>query len=373
MTDIIGIDASRAVRVQRSGTENYSVQIIEALRKVAPNAHLRLYYPATGVPACLPPTDDRTEHVIIPGERLWTHLHLASELHRQPPDVLFVPAHVIPIKHPRSVVTIHDLGYLHYPGDHPVRQRAMLSLTTRWNVHHARQIIVPSQFTADDLKRRFPGTSHKITVVLHGASSHFRPAASGSITRIKSSIGIQGDYVVAVGTIQPRKDYPTLARAVARHNVTHSSDPLFLVIVGRPGWMFKQVMSELEPLRQRARLRILTDASDHDLVSLYSGATALVQPSRFEGFGMPVLEAMACGAPVICANNSSLPEVVGEAGLLFPTGDVAALATLLGTIRTDRELQASLSAMGARRASQSCWETAAEKTLGAIELAMEIY
>lgn len=97
MTDVIGIDASRAVRVQRSGTENYSVQIIEALRKVAPNAHLRLYYPATGDPACLPPTDERTEHVIIPGERLWTHLHLVSELRRQPPDVHFVPAHVIPI------------------------------------------------------------------------------------------------------------------------------------------------------------------------------------------------------------------------------------------------------------------------------------
>lgn len=269
-------------------------------------------------------------------------------------------------------MTVHDLGYLHYPGDHPLRQRAMLSLTTRWNIQHARQIIVPSQFTATDLSRRFPGTNHKITVVPHGVSIRFRPSAPGLITRIKSGIGIQGDYVVAVGTIQPRKDYPTLADAVARHNDTHSSDPLSLVIVGRPGWMSKQVMSELEPLRQRARLCILSDATDQDIVSLYSGATALVQPSRFEGFGMPVLEAMACGAPVICANNSSLPEVVGEAGLLFPTGDVAALATLLGTIRTDRKLQASLSATGARRASQSCWETAAEKTLGAIELAMEI-
>lgn len=366
----IGIDASRAVSNRRTGTENYSLHLIRALCDLDRDQVIRLYYRAGSDGSRLPPASPDVDHREVRGGRLWTHIHLARALRRSPVDLLFVPAHVIPIVHPPSVVTIHDLGYLDRADDHPARQRLMLDATTRWNLRAARRVIVPSAFTASDIAARFPRVESKIDVVPHGVSADFGPRSAESIGDTLNRLGVKAPYVLSVGTIQPRKDYPTLAEAVAIHNRYSADIPLHLVVVGRPGWLVERVLDHVEPFREAARLSILTTVEDADLPALYSGAFAYVQSSRFEGFGMPILEAMACGAPVICADSSSLPEVAGAAGMLFETGNAQDLADRLSLLRRRPDTRVTLARRGIDRAKRFNWSRAADATLDVLERAM---
>ncbi|HYH11218.1 MAG TPA: glycosyltransferase family 1 protein [Thermomicrobiales bacterium] len=370
MSTVIGIDASRAISPQRTGTENYSLHLIRALSELDHDYRLRLYYPGGGDPDALPAAHDRLEHRPVSGSRLWTHTSLARELRRDPVDLLFVPAHVIPLYHPPSVVTVHDLGYRHRPADHPARQRLMLGVATRWNVRAARRIIVPSRFTANDLVVHHPEAEPRVDVVRHGVDQAFRPATQTAIDDTLGRHSVAAPYALSVGTIQPRKDYTTLVEAVARYNQRQPDDPLNLVIAGRRGWLVERVLDEIEPFRAAARLTILTDVEDTELPALYSGALAYVQPSRFEGFGMPVLEAMACGAPVVFADATALPEVAGEAGLAFPTGNAAELADRLQVLIGDPNLRLQLSRRGIERAKRLTWHRSASATLAVLERAM---
>ena len=370
MTPVIGIDASRAVLSRRTGTENYSLHIIRALCAIDDRPALRLYYPDGMDGSCLPNASSTVEHRPVPGRRFWTHIHLAGELRHNPVDLLFIPAHVLPITRPAAVVTVHDLGYRHVPADHPPKQKLMLDLTTRWNLRNARRIIAPSQFTADDITSHYPALQSRIDVIPHGVSDAFRPAKSADIERVRERHGIRGRYVLAVGTIQPRKNYPILAEAAAIHNRKAPDAALSLVIVGRPGWKVDEVRAAVRPFAGRARLTILENVEDHELPALYSGAVATVQPSRFEGFGMPILESMACGTPVIHAGNSSMPEVAGGAALQFPTDDADQLAGLVRKIHVDAGLHREMSRRGLEHAKDFRWDTAASRTLESLQCAL---
>lgn len=370
MMGVIGVDASRAVASRRTGTENYSRHLIRALSKLEHDSSIRLYFPDGSSTEALPEQAPGIEHRPVVGSRLWTHLHLSREMRRDPVDLLFVPAHVIPLVHPASVVTVHDVGYLHHPQDHPTRQRWMLDITTRWSLRVARRVIVPSRFTADDLVTRVPGSESKIDVVPHGVAPSFAPVPEVSVQELLHRRGVERPYVLSVGTIQPRKNYPTLAEAVAIHNRANPVHQLRTVIAGYPGWLVDRVLRELEPFRADARLTILPDVSDDDLPALYSGATGYVQPSRFEGFGMPLLEAMACGAPIIYANTSSLPEVAGDAGLPFAVENAAELAERIHALRVEPELRRMLTHRGIQRARTFTWQRAASSTMAVLERAM---
>ena len=368
---MIGIDASRAVLSERTGTENYSLNIIRALCAIDDRPPFRLFFPDGADGACLPTTSRSVEHRIVAGQRLWTHLHLARELRHEPVDLLFVPAHVIPVTGPPTVVTVHDLGYLHFPDDHPIRQRAMLRLSTRWNLRTARRIIAPSHFTAADIARRYPGLESRIDVIPHGVSTHLRPAESIEIERVQRRYEIRSPYVLAVGTIQPRKNYPLLAEALSIQNGAHPNQLLSLVIAGRPGWKVKEVLGAMQPFEDSARVMLLNDVDDAALPALYSGAVATVQPSRFEGFGMPILESMACGTPVVHANNSSMAEVAGDAALSFRTSDAADLACRINDVRNNEELRRNLRERGLDRAKRFSWDQAAAATLESLQRALQ--
>ena len=368
---MIGIDASRAVLSQRTGTENYSLNIIGALCAIHDRPPFRLYFPDGVSSSCLPPASLSVEHCPVAGRRLWTHLHLARELRRDPVELLFVPAHVVPITGPPAVVTVHDLGYLHLPDDHPTRQRAMLNASTRWNLRTARRIIAPSHFTAADIAGRYPGLESRIDVIHHGVSAHFRPAKSIEIERVQRRYKVGSPYILAVGTIQPRKNYPILAEAVSIHNRTYSDQPLSLVIVGRPGWQVEEVLTAIQPFEQSARVMLLHNIDDGELPALYSGAIATVQASRFEGFGMPILESMACGAPIIHADNSSMTEVAGNAALSFHTYDADHLAHRISEVRMNEELRLILSQRGLDRAKRFSWSQSASATLNSLQHALQ--
>ncbi len=377
----IGIDASRATREQRTGTEGYSLHMLRALLRLDTENAYTLYYNT-------PPTDDLIRHGpnvqrrVMPFPRLWTHARLSWQMLRRPPDVLFVPAHVLPLVHPRRcVVTIHDLGYYHEPEAHPPRQRAYLEWATRFNAEQATLVIADSAATQRDLVEILRVPPSKIRVVHLGVDERFHPLADAEhIARVRQRYGLNRPYILYVGTLQPRKNLVRLIEAFARvaravddgyegmnpYAAEGGAAPLTLVLAGRKGWGY-------EPIRQAVRERELSDrvifpgyVSDEDLPALYCGAELFVLPSLYEGFGLPALEAMACGVPVVVSNVSSLPEIVGDAGVLAKPTDPADLARAMIRVLMDSDAAGELRRRGVERARQFTWEECARQTQAAL-------
>ena len=358
----IGLDASRATVARRTGTENYARRLIEGLLTLGAGHHFTLYFRDPPPPGMWT-SGARVEPRVIPFPRLWTHARLSYELavRRPRPDVLFVPAHVLPLVHPLpSVVTIHDLGYRHFPGAHPLGQRLYLDGSTRFSARAATRVIADSQATRADLTRFYGIPPDKITVVYPGRDESLRRVDPGPV---RARSGLAEDYVLHVGTLQPRKNLLRLMEAVSA--LRAQGQALHLVLAGRAGWL-------AEPILARARelaglVRVLDYVPDEDLAGLYTGARVFAFPSLYEGFGFPILEAMACGTPVVCANSSSLPEVAGDAALLVDPADVPALTQALARVLADPALRATLVDRGSEQVARFSWDKAAGETLAVLE------
>jgi len=216
----IGIDASRIAVAARTGTEHYTFELLAALAKLDRHNRYTLY--CNQPPAALPPLGANFELRRMPFPRLWTHARLSAELALHPPDVLFIPAHVLPLGAPlrpgmRTVVTIHDMGYLHFPDSHTPAQRRYLGLSTMWSARAASHLIAISGATRDDLVRYAGARPEQISVVHHGVSPRFRPIESqAAIAAAQAKYGITPPYFLYVGTIQPRKNLVRLIEAFAQ-------------------------------------------------------------------------------------------------------------------------------------------------------------
>jgi glycosyltransferase involved in cell wall biosynthesis len=296
--------------------------------------------------------------------RLWTHLGLSAAMLRDRPAALFVPAHVIPAMHPRvSVVTIHDLGYLSEPQAHPPRARRMLDWTTRWNARAARAIIAVSGQTRDDLLRHYDTPPAKVHVVHSGLDhARFRVLEPAAVDAALAAAGVRRPYVLFLSTVQPRKNVARLIEAFEGL----ADDTLQLVIVGRDGWLSAPIGQRIAQSPARGRILRLGHVPDALVPALYNGAAVFALPSLYEGFGMGVLEAMACGCPVVTSDRSSLPEVAGEAALLIDPTDTRALRGALERA-LDPMQRLALAEMGLRRAAEFTWERTARATLAVIE------
>ncbi len=355
---VIGIDASRLSVGQRTGTETYTCQLLTALAQLDIDDPIRLYLNADEPPDLEHPIGDP---VFMPFPRLWTHGRLSWEMLRRPPGVLFVPAHVVPAMHPRTVVTIHDLGYLHEGAAHPAGQRRMLDWTTRWSCHAAAHIIAISNATKRDLQTAYHVSDDRITVIPHGVDPSFHPRSNAEIAAVKQRYQLPDHYLLAVGTIQPRKNYGRLAEAMRA--VDQAGLPHRLVIAGKRGWLADQVVQAVDASGMRHRVQFIDYVPQADLPALYSGAVLFCFPSRYEGFGLPALEAMACGVPTIVSDRGSLPEVVGDAAIIVePTnGDI--LGTAVVRLLRDGAERGRLVERGRERAAEFTWERTARQTL----------
>jgi len=288
-------------------------------------------------------------------------------MRRDRPAALFVPSHVIPLVHPAtSVVTIHDLGYLAEPDAHPTRTRRMLDLTTRWNARVAKRIIAISSQTRDDLISAYRTPAERIVVVHSGVNpGRFRVLPKPDVTTVLYRLGIDRDYIFFLSTIQPRKNVVRLVEAFE-----HLDDPeLLLVIGGTPGWMSEPIVHRIRASPAANRVRMIGRVADDDVPALYNGARAFTLPSLYEGFGMGVLEAMACGCPVVTSNRSSLPEVAGDAAVLVDPFDVASIRDGLSRAITEPDRSALVDA-GLSRVAAFGWDTTAEQTLSVIRQAI---
>ncbi len=358
----IGIDASRAASDRQTGTERYSRRIIQELLDRGTQQRFRLYVNGTA-PLTLAQRAD-TEQRLIPFPRLWTHLRLSTELALHPVDALFVPAHVVPPVHPAAtVVTIHDLGYLHEPGAHTALSRRYLHWSTRWSARAARKIIAISEATKQDLVRFYKVPGEKVTVVYHGVDERFRPAGGDDVARVKRDLAITGPFVLYVGTIQPRKN---LVRLIQAFDVLASDNPdLNLVMAGKMGWKTDEITQAAALATHSDRIRVPGHVSDEDLPALYSAAAVFALPSLYEGFGMPVIEAMACGTPVLVSDRGSLPEVAGNAAVVIDPTDVGSIVDGLRSL-LDEATRPERIGLGRRNAAMFTWARAGASTLETI-------
>ena len=364
----IGIDASRIAVDARTGTEHYTYELLAALAQRDRHNRYTLY--CNRRPAALPPLGPNFALRSMPFARLWTHARLSAELALHPPDTLFVPAHVLPLGAPlrrfRSVVTIHDMGYLHFPEAHTPLHRRYLRLSTWWSARAASRVIAISGATRDDLVRYAGVSPAKISVIHHGLSPRFQPVPKASAI-VQARFGIAEPYFCYIGTVQPRKNLVRLIEAFALVVASAPARPLALVIAGKRGWLSEAIEQRAAALGIAERVRFTGYVPDADVPALLSGALAFAFPSLYEGFGMPVLEAMACGAPVLTASTSSLPEVAGHAALLVDPADTSAIAGGMAQLLDDAALRAELRARGLARAAAFTWQRCAAETLRVLE------
>ena len=367
---LIGIDASRALRAKRTGVERYCLEIIRGLLALpaAATHRWRLYVDDASAAAL---TGDGlpayAELCVLPAQRLWTHVALRREVLRRPPDVLFVPGHVIPFVWPRrrlppAVVTLHDLGYLYHPDAHTWAQRLYLTWSTRWSAAAATRIIAISRTTADELHEQLGVAWAKLQVV-HEAVTDLPMPSAACVQATQARYGLMRPYALYVGTIQPRKN---IARLLAAHARISPHADLDLALIGAPGWRSDALIAQATA---QAHVHLLGYVPDADLPALLAGATCFVFPSLYEGFGLPVLEAQNLGVPVMTSHNSALPEIAGDAALLVDPTDVDAIAQAMLQLSRDETLRQRLIAAGHVNVQRFSWTKAAAETLAVLEAA----
>lgn len=260
-----------------------------------------------------------------------------------------------------TVLTVHDLIFHHLPQHHKPLNRWYLNLTLPLYCRRADHIITVSQATRHDLLKVYKLPPEKVTVIYEAADSRFVPQPADVVAAVRARYNLPDRYLLYVGTIEPRKNLTRLFYAWERLYASKLVPPL--VIVGKSGWLDGDFFAAVEQSRFYREIRITGYVLDEDLPAIYAGADAFVFPSLYEGFGLPPLEAMACGTPVACSNASSLPEVVGNAALLFHPLNVDSIEAALRKISTDADLRADYRERGFQQVAKFSWEQTARQTL----------
>jgi glycosyltransferase involved in cell wall biosynthesis len=362
----IAIDA-HSVGTGLAGNETYAANLVEALAEVDRENRYTVYVTREEAARRF---GGRWENVSV--RRTLPHtplvripLTLSAELRRRPVDLLHVQYTAPPLAPCPVVTTIHDLSFEHIPETFKRRSRVQLRLTVRATARRSAHVIAPSEFTRRDLVETYGLDPTRVTAIPLAVAPHFRPVADAcELGRVKERYGISGEYVLAVGSIQPRKNLARLVRAYSalRRGRGRSNLPQ-LVLVGKKAWLYGDTLRAIEEESLGGSVVLTGYVSEGDLPALYTGARCFAYPSFYEGFGLPPLEAMSCGAPVLTGNLTSLPEVVGDAGLTVDPFDTGALAEALARLIDDDALRADLSERGLQRARRFDWRDTARMTL----------
>lgn len=352
---------------QRGGVGRYTRSLTAALQRCRyPDVEIALWSARRSVPSSACTSDGAGEprvRVLPVPERWMTvgwqrlRIPLPVDWVAGGADVIHAPDFVAPPHRAPAVVTVHDLSYLVTPDYAYPNLRRYLSAAVPRSLKRAAGIVAVSRSTADDLSEFYGIDPSRITVVHNGVDPAFRPAPDDAIHRALAQLELRQPYFVIVGTIEPRKNHLGLLRAFEALSATRPDASL--VIVGRPGWMSEGIMAEIDAVMRRLPVRHLPDIEDSLLPALYTGSVALVYPSWYEGFGLPVVEAMACGTAVITSDRGSLAEVAGDAALLVPPDSPEAIADAMRMLLDDPVRRRDLVESGLRRARRFTWEAAA--------------
>lgn len=362
---LIGIDASKVAREDKTGTENYSANLIRALSAIDKKNRYLLYF--NKIPQFFEIGQPNFSSKIIQSPRFWTQVRLAIECIISPPDILFVPAHTIPlIRRPglKTVVTIHDLGAEYLAEYHKFPQKIYLNWSTKFASSFATHIITDSNSTKSDLIKKFGVSPNRISTVYLGVDKKvFQPRSSDEIERTRLFYGLKKKYFLYVGTIQPRKNLVRLIEAFSKTNLKHYD----LVIAGSAGWLYDDIYEAPKKFGIDNNVKFLDYVPVKDLPTLYCGALALLFPSLYEGFGLPILEAFACNCPVVTSKVTATAEVAGEAAILVDPLKVGEITRAVSRIASESDLRKKLIEKGKKRVNDFSWEKTAAETLKVFE------
>lgn len=298
---------------------------------------------------------------------LWEQLIAPWELMREKADLLHSLAFVSPLVCPcPAVVTVYDLSFLHTPERLGAGRRAYLRSFTAASVRRARRVIAISESTRRDVAAHYHVPVEQIDVAYPGVHSRFRPLPEAEVAAFRARLGLPERFIFYLGTLEPRKNVDVLIRAFAR---VRSGD-LRLVLAGPKGWAYQATFQAVSDLHLDGEVIFPEYLSPEELPHWYNAATAFVYPSAYEGFGLPLAEALACGLPSVTTNVSSLPEIAGEAALLVPPHDEAALAEALARLLADSALRSDLAMRGPARAGRFTWANTASQTVSAYRRAL---
>ncbi len=360
---------------QKAGTDHYLHQVLMHIKRLAPWHRYVLIDHRRETN----PFKEQFEKVILdlpPGPlrvSRWNQQLVPKILSQF--DLVFSPAHFGPVRIPpqvASVMVVHDLTRYLFPRFFPFNpvQKVLDYLAYPAMLKRYDHILAVSECTCRDLTALFKVPPEKMTVVHHGADESFQPWIDPeSLEKLLKQYGLQRPFILFLGTLEPRKNIPTLLKAFAgiKEQIPHD-----LVLVGQQGWKWEPILKEIEELKIGDRVHWVGYVPDSERVFFYHAAQFLVYPSWYEGFGMPLLEALQCGCPVITSRVSSMPEVVGDAGLLIDPRREEELQGAMLRLAQEPELREKMRLAGFEQAQKFSWETSARITLEVFEKVMEM-
>lgn len=360
---IFGIDGNEANVKKRVGVGKYSFELLKQFKQSQIlNFRFQIYLKDKPLPD-LPLESENWRYKVVGPKKLWTQIGLPLNLYlSQPrPDVFFTPTHYAPRFSPcPRIISIMDLSFLHYPEMFKKQDLWQLKTWTEYSVKKAAKILTISEASKNDIIKYYQIPEGKVVVTYPGTN------IVESMGKLREKYGIEGEYILSVGTLQPRKNFAKLIESLS---ILVSSYPsISLVIIGKKGWLYEEILASPKKFKVEAKVRFLDFVPDEDLPGLYQNAKCFVLVSLYEGFGLPVLEAMVYGCPVVVSNVSSLPEVVGEAGILVDPKSVENIAEgIKKALVMSNEQRKVMVEKGLMQAKKFSWEKCAKETLKILE------
>ncbi|MFN7017203.1 MAG: glycosyltransferase family 4 protein [Fimbriimonadales bacterium] len=369
----VGIDA-RLLTGRYTGDRTYWRGLLKAFNEILhPSAHRLVLFSTRPIPNGMLPPSPLYEPVVAPArsERLWSLLRLPTLAAKYHCDLIHTQYTVSPFFRMPAVTTVHDISFLIEPRWFPLKDRILLRLTVPASCRRARRVLTVSETSREDIIKVLRLPPEKVMTTPNGLPEGFYPIErSQAQAWVRTHYGIEPPFALAVGVLQPRKNWELALLAVyfARNEYAL---PLRLVLTGKSGWAARALVETKRTLGASEWLIETGYVPDEHLVWLYNAAEVFLYPSFYEGFGLPPLEAMACGTPVIASNGGALPEVVGSGGILLPPTEAGLWANAIRTIITYDDFRANLQAKALQRAREFSWHTTAAGTLRAYEQALK--
>ncbi len=365
----IGINYTSALR-QGAGIGRYTRGIVNALARLDEENTYTLVTSKDSPSEKLPPFPPNFKVKTLSLSERWltilwhrANLPLAIDRWAGPFELFHSPDFVLPpLSRAPGLVTVHDLSFMMHPDGALPQLRTWLNRVVPQSVERAAHVLADSHSTKIDLQTLLNVPAQKITVVEAGVEPRFKPVANTNTRHtVREKYQLPEQFVLGLGTLEPRKNFEGLIAAF--NQIQSDFTGLHLVIAGGKGWLYESIFAAVEQSPARERIHLIGFVADEDLPALYSQARLFAYPSFYEGFGIPVLEAMACGIPVVTANNSSLPEVANDAALLVDAKNTDALAQAMSVLCVDSSLREQCVARGLKQATRFTWEQAAKKLL----------
>ncbi len=364
---IIGVDGNEANVLMKVGVSVYTVNLLSYFRKHADKKTQFKIFLKNKPTEDLPLPNNYFNYEVVPGALFWSQIFLPLRLYlKKGIDVFFSPAHYAPRFCPvPTVVTIHDLSYIYFPGDFLKKDLYQLRNWTHYSIHNAKKIIAVSKTTKKDIVQLYRVPEEKVKVIYNGYEKRFEKLKIENYKLIKNLKLKIKNYILFVGTLQPRKNITVLIQSFAKFKELY---PEFkLIVAGKKGWLFESIFDLVSELGLNTDIYFTDYITDQQLAFLYKNAFCFVLPSLYEGFGIPLLEAMSFGCPVVSSFTASLPEIGGDACLYFDPKSVEDLVEKLENIKKDSRLRTGLIQKGKKRVKEFSWKKCGAQTLSVIQ------